>query len=423
MTPLRRSRQRRRSILLGISVLVVFSVALLVALNAASGLPGSSGTRVKAHFANVSGLFNGNDVRIAGVRVGQVKEIKLKDGMALVTMELDGHRRVYADATALVADKSALGEKYISLSPGDPSAKRLDCAITEKKTRSSQNLSDFLGVFDKPTRDGLQSTLRQTGAGAASHTGDVRAGLEALPEELPDLGTVSKALSADSGADTTQMLQAANSLAKSFQGNEHRLSALMGNVTTTLDAAHVDGGKPLNDSLDLAPATLAKTRGALRSLQTPLRDTHSAVTTLAPGAQALGQSTPDVRGVLREAVTPLRRLPGVADKATPAVTSLTPTLRDARPVVPLVTEALDGAKKPLAEVAPYAPEISMFFTRFASAMQYGDAAGHWLRIYPPVGAEAATGLLGLKDPTVKRDAYAPPGQATGQSKTSLLGDR
>ncbi|AJE87257.1 Mammalian cell entry related domain protein [Streptomyces albus] len=425
MTPVRRTWLRRRSLLLGISVLMVFALALFIALNAASGLPGSSGTRVKASFANVSGLFNGNDVRIAGVRVGQVKEIELKGGKALVTMQLDDHRPVYANATALVSDKSALGEKYISLAPGDSSAERLDSdvAIAEKKTRSSQNLSDLLAVFDKPTRDGLQSTLRETGTGAASHTEDVRSGLEALPEELPDLGTVSKALSADSGADTTQLLHAANDLAKSLKGDERDISGLMKNLDTTLKAVDVEDGMPLDETLDKAPDTLVKTRGALRDLQTPLRDTRSAVTTLGPGAEALGQSTPDVRGVLREGVTPLRRLPGVADKATPAVTSLTPTLRDARPVVPLVTEALNDAEVPLAEVAPYAPELSSFFTRFASALQYGDEAGHWLRIYPPVGTEVATGLLGLKDPTVKRDAYAPPGEATGQSRTTILGDR
>jgi phospholipid/cholesterol/gamma-HCH transport system substrate-binding protein len=72
-------------------------------------------------------------------------------------------------------------------------------------------------------------------------------------------------------------------------------------------------------------------------------------------------------------------------------------------------------------LAPYAPEISLFFTYFSDAMRSGDAAGHWLRIYPPIDAQSGLGLLPIADPTVSKDTYAPPGVAQHEHQTALLG--
>jgi phospholipid/cholesterol/gamma-HCH transport system substrate-binding protein len=103
------------------------------------------------------------------------------------------------------------------------------------------------------------------------------------------------------------------------------------------------------------------------------------------------------------------------------VDALTTTLTDARPLAPMLTDAVGTAQQPLSQIAPYSPEISAFFSDFADAMQYGDAAGHYLRIYPPIDTESVTGLVGLKDPTVARDPYAPPGVTGGQRRSSPIG--
>ena len=78
---------------------------------------------VKAVFDNVAGLDDESAVRIAGVRKGHVTDIKvLPDGRAEVTMEVDDDVPLRADAKATVSNMGLLGEKYIELDPGTPSA-------------------------------------------------------------------------------------------------------------------------------------------------------------------------------------------------------------------------------------------------------------------------------------------------------------
>jgi len=78
---------------------------------------------VKAIFEDVAGLDDESAVRIAGVRKGHVKDIKvLPDGRAEVTMEVDDDVPLHANAKAKVANLGLLGEKYIELDPGTKEA-------------------------------------------------------------------------------------------------------------------------------------------------------------------------------------------------------------------------------------------------------------------------------------------------------------
>ncbi len=80
------------------------------------------GTRtVTAIFDSVAGLDAKSAVRVAGVRVGKVDKIRLRDdGRAEVTIEIDGEVQLRRNATASVANLGLLGEKYVELDPGSP---------------------------------------------------------------------------------------------------------------------------------------------------------------------------------------------------------------------------------------------------------------------------------------------------------------
>ena len=78
---------------------------------------------VKAVFDDVAGLDDESAVRIAGVRKGHVTDIKvLPDGRAEVTMKVDDDVPLHANSRAIVSNMGLLGEKYIELDPGTPSA-------------------------------------------------------------------------------------------------------------------------------------------------------------------------------------------------------------------------------------------------------------------------------------------------------------
>lgn len=425
----RRSRTFR-SFVTGLVVLAAFGFALELALTADQGLPGAEHTMVTAEVGDVGALRPGDDVRIASIRVGQVKEVQLVNGIPRVTLQLDGTREIYHDAAAetksvSVAERSALGQKYVALDPGTPAAGALgpDDVIQVRRTEGAQQLSDLLAVLDEPTRQALGSTVREVGGGVAGHAPDLQDALRAAPSMLPDLATVSKALSSNDGADLTALLTSAERLSGRFDGRQEQLSQLLGQLDTTMRAVGVDEGKPLDEVLRRGPATLQAARSGLRSLQGPLKDVHSAMTKLEPGAQALGQATPDLRGVLREAVPPLAKVPPVGKQAEPALGDLTRTMADARPLAPRLTRALHSSDDFLRVLAPYAPEVSSWFTNWTAALSHGDANGHFLRLYLLFSEESVVGQAGLKDPLVARNPYPAPGEAANDAKKIPGGNR
>jgi phospholipid/cholesterol/gamma-HCH transport system substrate-binding protein len=84
---------------------------------------GGGARKVTAIFDSVAGLDNKSAVRVAGVRVGKVSNVKLRpDGKAEVTLDIDPDVVLHPGASAHVANLGLLGEKYIELDPGPSSA-------------------------------------------------------------------------------------------------------------------------------------------------------------------------------------------------------------------------------------------------------------------------------------------------------------
>jgi phospholipid/cholesterol/gamma-HCH transport system substrate-binding protein len=84
---------------------------------------GSGARKVTAIFDSVAGLDNKSAVRVAGVRVGKVSNVKLRpDGKAEVTLDIDPDVVLHPGASAHVANLGLLGEKYIELDPGPAAA-------------------------------------------------------------------------------------------------------------------------------------------------------------------------------------------------------------------------------------------------------------------------------------------------------------
>jgi phospholipid/cholesterol/gamma-HCH transport system substrate-binding protein len=72
-----------------------------------------------ARFTDVTGLNTGDDVDIAGVRVGQVTSISVTDrNLALVGFAVQSGRQLPASVTATIYYKNLIGERYINLTQG-----------------------------------------------------------------------------------------------------------------------------------------------------------------------------------------------------------------------------------------------------------------------------------------------------------------
>ena len=79
---------------------------------------GSSGYTVRATFSNVAGLRVGTSVEIAGVDVGWVEGIRLKNYQAVVAFRIKDGVELPEDSIASIRTKGLIGEQFVKISPG-----------------------------------------------------------------------------------------------------------------------------------------------------------------------------------------------------------------------------------------------------------------------------------------------------------------
>lgn len=99
-----------------------------------------------AEFDNVSGLKNGASVEIAGVQVGQVTNISLRDSVAILTLSLNKSIQIKDDDIALIRTKGIIGDRYVKISRGASSI-MMKTGETLKDTQSVVDIEDLIGKF------------------------------------------------------------------------------------------------------------------------------------------------------------------------------------------------------------------------------------------------------------------------------------
>ncbi|RBM19892.1 MCE family protein, partial [Prauserella sp. PE36] len=98
-----------------IFVLVTGLATALLAVSIAGTSVGDRST-YRARFVDATSLNPGDDVRISGVRIGQVDELTVVDQhLALVTFSVDRTRELPADVTATIRYRNMVGQRYIAL--------------------------------------------------------------------------------------------------------------------------------------------------------------------------------------------------------------------------------------------------------------------------------------------------------------------
>lgn len=106
---------------LGVGLFMVVGIVALAYLSVNLGrvdILGQRGYVVYADFPSVGGLKSGAAVEIAGVSVGRVQSIGLKDYQARVTLRIDSDVKLQTDAIVSIKTKGLIGEKFVLISPG-----------------------------------------------------------------------------------------------------------------------------------------------------------------------------------------------------------------------------------------------------------------------------------------------------------------
>ncbi len=203
MSPRRAADAPVRTAIAGLAVL---ALGVVTAMNVRSLPVIGDGTTYSAEFSEAAGLFAGNDVRIAGVKVGRVTDLKLRGDHVLVSFKAKD--AWLGDATgAAIRLKTVLGQKYLALDPeGDGT---LDPGQPIPRSRTSVPY-DILAAFGE-----LSSTVDKIDTGQLAKSFD----------------TLSATL-ANTPQDVRAALTGLSRLSDSLASRDHQLATLLANTRT-----------------------------------------------------------------------------------------------------------------------------------------------------------------------------------------------
>ena len=133
---------------------------------------------VVAHFRDSGGVFSGAEVDYRGVTVGQIHELEVTDDGVDAHLEIENKwDDIPADAMAVVANRSAVGEQYVDIQPKVDDGPYLDddSEIAMEDTRipisTSKLLTDLSNTASSVDQDSLRTTIHEFGT-AFDGTGD-----------------------------------------------------------------------------------------------------------------------------------------------------------------------------------------------------------------------------------------------------------
>lgn len=211
--------------------LTAFLVAILLAVNF-NRLPlvGGGLTEYKAEFTDASGLREGEEVRIAGIKVGTVTDIALDGDKVVVTFEVSGVE-LGDQSTASIEVKTLLGQHHLAVTP------RGSTSLDEGATISLQRTSTPLNIV--PAFNQLADQSAKIDTDQLAEAFDSLAELEEdtaphVRDTLRGLGRLSRTLSSRD-AEFRQLLARANQVSGVVAARDREFGELLTSSLRVLD--------------------------------------------------------------------------------------------------------------------------------------------------------------------------------------------
>lgn len=351
-------------------------------------------------------------VWIDGRQVGQVSDLGLKDGKALVTVTIDEDAApLHAGTTTRVEWVSAVGERVLTIDPGPGSNPEIPEGAYVEAASSQVEVDEVLAALDEPTRerlsslvgrlqrtvDGRELELKDTieqASGTVDALGDV---LRAVGADGPSIRAIVRDLSAllDASADRRTRISSSvanlSAAAHAMAEEQEAVSAMLKQLPSTFDTASATLGK--------VPAASEETVGLLDELQPSTSRLRSVSRNLAPALVDLRPTVAELRPLLDSADDLLGLTPALLDRSHDVLPDFTGMLSDLGPAISFIR--------------PYTPDGVGGLHNWGQAFAPYDGAGHtWAGLLAPGTNALNESLVPL--PTARQNPEPYPGQAEGQ---------
>jgi phospholipid/cholesterol/gamma-HCH transport system substrate-binding protein len=266
----------------------------------------------RAVFSDVTSLEEGDDIRVAGVRVGEVEDIRIKGGsikdrtLAEVTFTVDQNRPLFSSTGAVIRYRNLVGQRYVALTEGagDGTPLRPGARIPLARTQPALDLNALLNGF-KPLF-------------AALSPDDMNQLATEIIKTLQGEGGTVKSLLAHTASLTTTLadrdklvgsvIDNLNEVLKTLDKRGARFSGLLKQLQRLISGLSADR-KPLGESLTNIGRLTEATSGLIEDARPPLKDDIAELTDL---TGTLNKHEKTVEGVLKRLPNKLNKLTGTA---------------------------------------------------------------------------------------------------------------
>ncbi len=139
-----------------VGVFVIIGIIILTYMSMRVGelsFKRAKGYDVNVYFDSATGLAKDVQVEIAGVEVGRVRKISLENGKALVVLRINSNVKLTKDAKAVIRTKGILGDKYVELVPGSPSAPPLKEGDRIVKTVPTTDMDSLMITLEEVAKN------------------------------------------------------------------------------------------------------------------------------------------------------------------------------------------------------------------------------------------------------------------------------
>jgi phospholipid/cholesterol/gamma-HCH transport system substrate-binding protein len=282
-----------------VGVLVI--VALVAAVFSYDKIPFIKGTSdYSAYFAEAGGIKTGSDVRVSGLGVGRISDIKLQGTKVLVDFTVRDGVDLGDRTEAAIKTETVLGTKYLELTPrGDGS---LEGPIPLERTKSPYDLTDALGDLTT-TISGLDTSqlsaalttladtfkdtppdLKLALQGVARFSDTLNARDAKLRDLLANANKVTAVLAKRSD-QIAQLVANANALLVELLAQRNSVDALMGNLSAV--SAQISG--LVNDNRTQLKPAVDKLNGVLGILDNRKQELQRTLYLLRRYAMSFGE--------------------------------------------------------------------------------------------------------------------------------------
>lgn len=186
-------KTHKNEIAMGLFIIAAAAILGYLSLKI-GGISIKEGVQVQVILDNAAGLVKDADVAVSGVKVGRVKDLRLEQNRAVLSIVLEKEAGLRKDVKASIRAKSLLGEKYLALLPGSMTAPFLvkgdeitEAEIPLEIDQLISSMGPFLKEIDPEDIGIIVKTLSSALKGKSETIQNIITNVEKATEGLRDM--------------------------------------------------------------------------------------------------------------------------------------------------------------------------------------------------------------------------------------------